>query len=224
MLLSNCIFFLVASLVHRLAASEPDSFAVSYHVIENKPPGTLIGNLLVDSNLESYYTQDARQVIYFEILAHSSRYDKFFTMDGRGLLRTKVVLDRDDLCHDQDDCDIHLDLAIQPIEYFNILKVVLHIVDLNDNAPSFPAPELELEISETAVLDSQFVLPVAEDADSGVFGIQGYRLLGADSGVFKLSVIHNLGGLEDVSLILKQKLDREGVNTYQLKVSVDAAP
>ena len=213
--LKNSIIFIFCLIFG--AQAQPDNLALSYDILEEQDAGALIGDIFSDSGLDSYYSPESLQEIYFRVMDHSSQYEKYFTIDGR-LLRTNAVLDRDEICSNLDACDLDLDLAIQPIKYFNILKVALHIVDLNDNVPSFSPPEFQLEISEAAVPDSQFVLPVAEDADSGVFGVQGYRLLGEDSGVFQLSVVHNPGGASDVNLILKQRLDREVVDSYHLKV------
>ncbi|NXA26680.1 PCD19 protein, partial [Ibidorhyncha struthersii] len=57
-----------------------------------------------------------------------------------------------------------------------ICVIKLEIKDLNDNAPSFPTDQIELEISETASPGTRVPLESAYDPDSGSFGVQSYEI------------------------------------------------
>ena len=54
-----------------------------------------------------------------------------------------------------------------------ILKVLLKIIDVNDNAPEFPVPSVyNINISEATPIESQYSLDIikATDRDIGIYG------------------------------------------------------
>jgi len=54
--------------------------------------------------------------------------------------------------------------------------VRVEIVDINDNAPVFPQPAINLELSEAAEIGSTLPLPNAVDLDAGNNGACEYHL------------------------------------------------
>lgn len=68
-------------------------------------------------------------------------------------------------------------MVIKPVAALKIIKVRLHIIDANDNAPRFPTSSQHFEVSETAEPGASFILPDATDPDSGRNGLYGYRLV-----------------------------------------------
>jgi len=64
-----------------------------------------------------------------------------------------------------------------------VIKIAVEILDVNDHSPQFgdhwSTSGLTLNISESVLPGSAFRLPDAVDADSGQFGVCGYRLVSA---------------------------------------------
>uniref|UniRef100_A0A0N5CCX9 Cadherin n=1 Tax=Strongyloides papillosus TaxID=174720 RepID=A0A0N5CCX9_STREA len=97
-------------------------------------------------------------------------------------------------------------------------RVIIQLLNVNDNAPKFPVDHITLEISEYARLNSQLALPLATDADEGVYGVQKYNIIGGNvNNVFKLSQ-RNLEDIIYVDLTVNGQLDREYRNRYELTI------
>ncbi|ESO03330.1 hypothetical protein HELRODRAFT_131091, partial [Helobdella robusta] len=73
-------------------------------------------------------------------------------------------------------CEIRLDIAIEPVSYFRLIKINVEILDVNDNSPKFESPLINLDISESAPVNSVFKLPSPVDKDSKQFSIKRYGL------------------------------------------------
>lgn len=52
------------------------------------------------------------------------------------------------VCPGLAECFVAFDVAVHPMTYFQIVKVRVEIVDVNDNDPVFPQPTVNLELSE----------------------------------------------------------------------------
>jgi len=108
-----------------------------------------------------------------------------------GKIYTNGRIDRDVLCRGLEHCRIREDIAVQPIQYFQIIKIVVEIIDINDNRPIFVPDQLVHEMSEASAVGSGFVIPTARDSDFGLLGIQRYRLItreAADDKLFTIQV------------------------------------
>jgi len=134
-------------------------------------------------------------------------------------------VDRESLtsCRQRATCDVTVDVTVQPVTYFRIIKVVaiiiiiiiiiikvvVEVIDENDNAPRFgDSSHAVLSISESASTGASFLLPSATDADSPQFGVSHYELLTSYK-QFGLRVTPKLDGFLDVRLVLRRRLDRE---------------
>jgi len=91
------------------------------------------------------------------------------------------------------------------------------VLDINDNSPTFPVHQISLEISEATPIGSLFMIPVADDADSGEYGLLTYQLL-SDFDQFELHITGNVGESKDVRLKLVDSLDREARSHYVANV------
>jgi len=92
---------------------------LSYHVTEEQVRGTLVANLSADARLPP----EALSKIHFRFLSDSQ---PLFIIDAlSGVIRTSDVIDRDSpaLCRHQVNCVIHLDVAVQPLQYFQVYTV-----------------------------------------------------------------------------------------------------
>jgi len=89
---------------------------LSYHVTEEQVRGTLVANLSADARL----SPEVLSKIRFRFLSDSQ---PLFIIDPvNGVIRTSDVIDRDNpaLCRYQVACQVHLDVALQPLQYFQV--------------------------------------------------------------------------------------------------------
>ena len=196
---------------------------VEYHLVEEQPPNVLLGNIVVDAKLNTEFTATEIAEFHFRFLTTAmgtATYRHLFTLqNGTGFLSTTKAIDRDSICTGHKaECTVELDVAVQPVNYFQIIRVILHIEDLNDNSPSFPQDQVTIHVAENSAVNSVFVLPSARDSDARHYGIQRYQLL-SDSDKFELRVLNDTD-MEETKpqLVLLNRLDREEINSYSLKL------
>ena len=60
--------------------------------------------------------------------------------------------------------------------FFEVIQIVVEILDVNDHRPHWSTSELSLDISESVLPGSAFRLPDAVDDDGVELGVRGYRL------------------------------------------------
>lgn len=199
-----------------------DVCSLEYNLAEELPVGTVIGNVKQDSNLTSQYSEEDSHRLRFHLRPVSQTQQRYFSVDEKtGDIITTQVLDRETLCpYTQELCDLAFDVSIRPIQFYQVVKVLVHVVDVNDNWPTFPSDGVTLSVSETALPGAMFMIPAAEDADSGSLGIQQYRLPTghSDENPFQLVVTDQVDGAKDVRLRLTGRLDREKIDHYRLTV------
>ncbi|XP_029703591.1 protocadherin beta-16-like isoform X6 [Takifugu rubripes] len=173
---------------------------VSYSIPEEMEKGSLVCNLAQDLGLDLKRLQTGRARI------HSGDTAEYIELDrGRGVLLIKERIDREALCGETTPCALHLQMILEnPMELF---RITIEITDINDNAPSFASNEKLIEISESAVTGSKFVLEKALDADIGTNGLQSYSLKPTDN--FALKYENQADGGKKVEMVLQKPLDRE---------------
>ena len=110
-----------------------------------------------------------------------------------------------------------MDVAVRPVEYFLAVKVVVRILDINDDRPRFPQENMASSLSESTVVGPLFPIPLALDRDSPRFGVKSYRFE-SDTAKFGIKVNNNSDGTVDLHLLLHSALDRESKHSYQMKV------
>ena len=195
------------------AVDEP----VAYIIEEELPAGSLIGNIVVDSKLNQKYTQAVLNNLRYSYLTQSDNRDLFDLDERTGDISAAVNLDRDVICPKLTLCKISLDVAVQPVEYFEAIKIFITILDLNDNAPAFPQEAMASSLSESTVPGILFPIPTATDNDSPEFGVKRYEFV-SDTNKFELQMRNTSDGTVDLLLALKGQLDHEEDNAYEMKV------
>ncbi|KAJ8246897.1 hypothetical protein GJAV_G00256570 [Gymnothorax javanicus] len=93
-------------------------------------------------------------------------------------------------------------------------RIVINIVDVNDNAPQFPNKNVSLEISEAAAPGTKFQLESAQDPDVGINSLRTYSLTPND--YFILNVETKTDGSKFPELVLEKSLDREKQAAFSL--------
>ena len=219
-----------------VADSEAENKPLRYHVQEETAAGALIGNILDDSGLRRRYTADVLQRLRFRFVADAG-VPLFDIGSTTGELRTTSAIDRESpgLCAasssgggrehelgtaDDDYCELHLSVVVQPVAYLQIIRVIVIVDDVNDHAPRFRETTIRLPINEAAAPGSSYVLPTASDADGRKFGSLRYELAtaAAAAGKFTLSTTRKVDGSTDVRLVLAGRLDREAEPQYRLRL------
>ena len=188
---------------------------VSYSIREELNEGTLVGQLSLDAKLNEKYPTEVLKKLRFTYLGKKTL--SFDLELNTGTIMTGEQIDREEICPMQETCEVKFDVAVQPMSYFQIIKVTIVVNDINDNWPQFPEPTVIHEILESAALGTTLPLPSAVDTDSPKYGIQDYKVVD-DSGKFGIKITDKLDGSTDVKLILDKKLDREMKEEYNVRV------
>lgn len=111
-----CLLLLMTSL-----SQVQGQLEVRYLLEEEKPPGTFIGNVIYDASLTSHYGADVLRQLQFKFMKQPA-VDITVEMET-GALRTSGRVDREQVCPSAGVCDIRVDLLVQPMKYFQIIKV-----------------------------------------------------------------------------------------------------
>uniref|UniRef100_A0A8C5NKV3 Protocadherin 17 n=1 Tax=Junco hyemalis TaxID=40217 RepID=A0A8C5NKV3_JUNHY len=177
---------------------------LNYSVPEEQGAGTVIGNIGRDARLAAGST--------FRVLENSAPH--LLDVDGEsGLLYTKQRIDREALCRRSAKCQLSLEVFANDQE---ICMIKVEIQDLNDNAPSFPSDQVDMDISENAAPGTRFPLTSAHDPDAGDNGLRTYLLTRDDYGLFSLDVKSRGDGTKFPELVIQKPLDREEQSHHTL--------
>jgi len=193
--------------------------ASEFHIMEETPAGTLVGS--ARDNPRLLQTDNNTDSLRFFVRAGTSALpgEHFAVDEQSGEIRTRKPVDREQVCLSGiTSCSVVFDIVVRPLKYFQIIRVIVHVEDINDNTPTFPQQQLTLHIKESSLSGSMFPLPVATDADSGIFGIQGFELISSSMDLFSLEVKRNVEESFDLRLQLTGELDRELISEHQLSI------
>ncbi|XP_071615421.1 protocadherin-12 [Heliangelus exortis] len=188
-------------------AQEVATFTVQYRVLEEVPPGTVIGTLA--QHLEGDESGETADT--FQLMETPGRFP-LHVGSGDGVLSTAGRVDREQLCRHSDPCWVSFDvLAARNLA---LIHVEVQVLDINDHAPRFPTPQLELEMSESASLRTRIPLDRALDADTGPNARCSYALSSSEH--FALEVISSSDGTRHAELVVVKEVDRELHSSFDL--------
>jgi len=147
---------------------------------------------------------------YLVVPVPGSGVDSDLTVDATGEIRTRVVLDRE--------LRSSYSLVAIPLSGENI-RVLVRVLDENDNAPTFPTSFMHIEFPENTPRDVKRTLQPARDTDLGVFNTQRYNIVSGNvNNAFRLSSHRERDGVLYLDLQINGFLDRETTSSYSLMV------
>jgi protocadherin delta 1 len=199
------LFTLTSSLCH----------VIEFNISEELPLRSFVGTVRNSPQVAELSANGV--ALRFSFRFATGPYLLFSLDDVTGDIRSSRRVDREQLCVTEPTCTLSLDVTVLPLKYFQIVKVIIHVNDINDHAPMFAQSRLVVEIKENTAPGTSVALSEAEDPDSGVFGVQSYQMTRSD--MFKLSVQDQSDGSKDVWLVLTGRLDRERTSTYWVTVT-----
>ncbi|XP_030224459.1 protocadherin alpha-8-like [Gadus morhua] len=201
----SCFFAMVAFQSVSLAQ-------IRYSIAEEVKEGTVVGHIAKDLGLD----QSTLRSRGYRIV-HGSTEPLFQVNQDDGILYVKRKIDREEVCERSKACVIELKTALEnPLE---VHYIAVEVLDMNDNAPSFIEKETFLEISESALPGTRFLLQGAHDSDSGLLSVQRYTLSPNDH--FRLEVKDRGEDRKTPILILQKPLDRESIKSYTLHLTAN---
>jgi len=191
----------------------------TFYVVEELPPNSFVCNLVTELDLESKYDKTILDRLRFSFFTQPPFDRTYFQLDERsGVIKTARRIDRERLCPTPSgavECLAEFDVAIRPLEYFQIVKVAVEILDVNDHAPQFPTRRIQHRLAESADPGSSgIVLPSAVDPDAGRNGVGSYEIVSSTSDKFVLEARQTADGGTDLRLLLRDQLDRETEDRY----------
>ncbi|NWH63434.1 PCD12 protein, partial [Geococcyx californianus] len=188
-------------------AQEVATFTVKYRVFEEVPPGTVIGTLA-----EHFEEGESGEIADTFQLMETPRRFPLHVGSKDGVLSTAGRVDREQLCRHSDPCWVLFDVLTA--RNLALVHIEVQVLDINDNAPRFPTPEIELEMSESASLQTRIPLDRALDADTGPNAHCSYSL--SPSEHFALEVVSSSDGTRHAELVVVKEVDRELHSSFDL--------
>uniref|UniRef100_A0A8C6X5I0 Cadherin domain-containing protein n=1 Tax=Naja naja TaxID=35670 RepID=A0A8C6X5I0_NAJNA len=178
-----------------------------YSVLEESQHGSFVGRIAQDLGLE------VSELVprMFRMLSKGEE-DYFEVNLQNGILFVNSLIDREELCANNADCILHLEVIVEkPLRFFH---VEVEIKDINDNAPVFSVREQILSIAELITSGIRFALERASDADIGTNALLTYKL--SPNNHFSLDSGNTEDDSKSVVLVLKVPLDREESPVHHL--------
>ena len=208
------VILLIVTVLTLIHGGVTQQLQLEYSIEEESGTNIVIGDIIMDTALDSTYSQSDLSRLRFRIFP--GKYVHYFSVNASsGILKTIEVIDREAVCPQAIECKLTVDVAIvMPVEFFQIIKIIIGIIDKNDNAPLFPQENVEFAVSENALPGMAFIVPNKKDLDSGAFSIQRYELE-AQAVKFELQVNNGSVGV-DLRLVLTGRLDRETQKSYTM--------
>ncbi|XP_041948904.1 protocadherin alpha-3-like isoform X6 [Alosa sapidissima] len=178
-----------------------------YSVAEEVSKGTVVGNVAKDLHINVLELENRK----FQIVSGSNK--KYFQINVKnGELFVDDRLDREELCVTNMQCSLKIEAVAQ--NPHSLYRIQINILDVNDNAPTFPVTSFTLNITEIANPGERFSLPIAEDPDTGSNSLKGYRL--SPNEYFSLDTQSEGRQGLSAELVLQKALDREKQSVINL--------
>ncbi|XP_048399611.2 protocadherin-10-like [Stegostoma tigrinum] len=180
---------------------------IRYSIPEELQLGAFVGNIAEDLSL------DVKQLSARNLRIVAGPNTQYVDINlDIGILLVSKIIDREAICGPSLSCVLSFNVFLEnPLKLY---QVAVEILDVNDNAPSFPNTQFRLEVSERSIPGTRFPLEPAHDLDVGTNSVQNYELLPND--YFVLDVQMRSGNVKSPVLVLQSTLDREAESSHKL--------
>ncbi|XP_030595814.1 protocadherin alpha-2-like [Archocentrus centrarchus] len=180
---------------------------LSFSVSEEADKGTVVGNLAKDLQI------NVNELVKRDLRIVSGNSKTYFDVDLKtGALNVCDRIDREELCPNTAKCSLSIEAILN--NPMRLHRIEVQITDINDNAPSFREQEKTLNISESSFTGERYLLPMANDADTGSNSVKSYKL--SPNEYFSLDVQSVGQHSESAELVLQKSLDREKKSVIRL--------
>jgi len=121
------LLLLLLALAVAGVASRPSEDTIRYQIQEELPAGTRVGNVVSDAGLRRRFPKNVMSLLEYRFLSDPAIPLVIGLSDG--VIRTSGVIDRDSMpaCRQRDSCDVLLDVTVQPVAYFLIIKISVEV-------------------------------------------------------------------------------------------------
>ncbi|XP_047209453.1 protocadherin alpha-3-like isoform X4 [Girardinichthys multiradiatus] len=200
----TCVFVVLLCCGWEVATAQ-----LSYSISEEINPGTSVGNIAKDLNIN---VQDLEPRM-FQIVDASKR--KYFEINLKtGILFVNERIDREEFCAKVTKCVANIEAVMSnPMKLY---RLEVTIKDINDNEPVFSEPLQAIDVPENTLPGVKFGLIEASDLDVGKNSVHTYKLSSND--YFSLE-IHKAGDSVSAELVLEKPLDRERDSVIKLTLT-----
>jgi len=97
---------------------------LEYYIFEELAPRQRVGNIVNDFGFADRYDRATVESLRFSVLKHPPYDRRFFAVnETSGVIETTHRIDRELICRGDDDCVIKFDVAVKPMQFFQIIKV-----------------------------------------------------------------------------------------------------
>ena len=209
--------YVILFVIHRCLCVD-----LTYYIEEGKSPRTLVGDIAIDLQLMDRETSQNENFITFTLLQQGVNGNSrlFHVSKNTGKLYTTKILDAESMCKREKECFQMIDIAIRKgTSFIKLLEIKVIIQDINDHQPEFPDKQVSIEFSEDDRKGAKRSIPNAVDKDIGIINSQiTYQLKKNKDEPFTLAVLERVDGTSDLSILLKERLDRELKDSYMIQV------
>ncbi|XP_066289164.1 protein dachsous-like [Branchiostoma lanceolatum] len=168
-----------------------------FDVVENSPPGTVIGTVNVSSNQPVQYSFQSAQM-----------GQNFAINNNTGEIVTKLLLDREE-------ADAHYLIVVATESSIGSRKayaaVAVRVLDVNDSPPEFDRETYDVNVLESVPVGHTIASPSASDADTGHNANIVYSKVEAGDDVFEVDP-------ETGAVRVNGTLDREAADMHRIVV------
>ncbi|XP_072884351.1 protocadherin-9 isoform X6 [Hemitrygon akajei] len=218
-------FYLFLALAACLTVDSALAQELVYTIQEEMPENILLGSIPRDLNISRFNAATGASAnLIYRLVSKAGEVPLLRVSSGTGeIFTTANRVDREKLCagtYTDTDCFFEVEVVILPNDHFRLVKIKVVVRDVNDNAPMFPSPVINISIPENTLVNSRFPVPSATDPDTGSNGVQRYQLLNGQ-GAYGLDVVESPEGEKWPQLIVQRSLDREQKDTYVMKIKVE---
>ncbi|XP_052278627.1 protocadherin-3-like, partial [Dreissena polymorpha] len=187
---------------------------VNYAIPEGWAPNRLIGNVAADSKIRETMSEEEFRNLQYYFLNIEDKNLQYFAIDSKTSdLTINRSMDWETVCKFSTSwsCPISIDIGTK--EKFLKIVVIIELIDVNDNAPSFRSASLNMTFSESDVIGTLKPLDRATDLDTANFSVSHYQLVPATI-PFQIQE----GSNDEFNLVLNSSLDRESIAFYTFEL------